>query len=85
MSILITLLTGLVIGGLAKLLFPGKQPGGIIATMLLGIAGSFVAALVGQALGLCVMGTATGLLASVLGSMALLGIFHLVTRSQRAC
>ena len=51
MHLLWTLLIGLVIGAVAKLLMPGKDPGGFIVTMLIGIAGSFVATYIGQALG----------------------------------
>ncbi len=52
MHLLWTLLIGLVIGAVAKFLMPGKDPGGFIVTMLIGIAGSFVATYIGQALGL---------------------------------
>lgn len=51
MHILWTLLIGLVIGAVAKFIMPGKDPGGIIVTMLIGIAGSFIATYAGRALG----------------------------------
>ena len=51
MHILWSLIVGLVVGALAKLFMPGKDPGGVIITMLLGVAGSLVAGFVGRALG----------------------------------
>jgi uncharacterized membrane protein YeaQ/YmgE (transglycosylase-associated protein family) len=51
MGLLYTILIGLVIGVVAKFLMPGRDPGGCIITILLGIAGSFVASYLGQAMG----------------------------------
>ena len=50
MTLIWTLIIGLIVGAVAKLLMPGKDPGGIIITMLLGIAGAFVGTFIGQAL-----------------------------------
>jgi len=83
MHILITLIVGLVIGALAKLVMPGRDPGGILITMLLGIAGAFVAGALGHALGWYALGEGPGLLASVLGSVILLGIYRLVALPRR--
>jgi len=82
MNILITLIVGLVIGALAKLVMPGRDPGGILVTMLLGIAGAFVAGALGHSLGWYVLGEGPGLIASVLGAMVLLGIYRLVARPR---
>jgi uncharacterized membrane protein YeaQ/YmgE (transglycosylase-associated protein family) len=76
MSILWTLLIGLVIGAVAKFLMPGKDPGGIIITMLLGVAGSFVATYLGKALGLYRDGSTAGFIMSVIGAMILLFIYR---------
>ena len=84
MSILWTLVIGLVVGALAKLLMPGRDPGGFIITILLGIAGSFVARFVGKAAGLYRVDEAPGLIASILGAMALLLIYRLVVRRRSA-
>jgi uncharacterized membrane protein YeaQ/YmgE (transglycosylase-associated protein family) len=84
MSILWTLLVGLVVGAVAKLLMPGKDPGGFIITILLGIAGAFVARFVGKAAGLYNPTDAPGLIASVLGAMALLLVYRLVARRRSA-
>ncbi len=51
MAILSTILVGLVVGAIAKLLMPGKDPGGLIVTILLGIAGAFIGTYLGEALG----------------------------------
>jgi uncharacterized membrane protein YeaQ/YmgE (transglycosylase-associated protein family) len=69
---------GLVAGALAKLIMPGKDPGGILVTMLLGVAGSLVAGFLGRALGLYEAGEGAGLLMSVVGAILLLAIYRLV-------
>jgi uncharacterized membrane protein YeaQ/YmgE (transglycosylase-associated protein family) len=78
MHILWTLLIGLVIGAVAKFILPGKDPGGIIITSLIGIAGSFVATYAGRALGWYQEGQTAGFIMSVIGAIVLLGIYHLV-------
>lgn len=70
---------GLVVGAVAKLLMPGKDPGGIIVTMLLGIAGSFLATWIGSRVGLYQEGASAGFIMSVLGAIVLLAIYRLVT------
>jgi uncharacterized membrane protein YeaQ/YmgE (transglycosylase-associated protein family) len=82
MSILWTLVIGLVVGFLAKLLMPGRDPGGFIVTILLGIAGSFVARYLGQAAGIYPAGQVPGIIASVLGAMVLLLGYRLVTKRR---
>ncbi|HZP01098.1 MAG TPA: GlsB/YeaQ/YmgE family stress response membrane protein [Terriglobia bacterium] len=68
---------GLVAGTLAKLVTPGKDPGGIVVTMLLGIAGSLVAGYLGRALGWYQAGQGAGLIMSVVGAIILLVIYRL--------
>jgi uncharacterized membrane protein YeaQ/YmgE (transglycosylase-associated protein family) len=80
MHILWTLIIGLVVGAVAKLLMPGRDPGGFIITALIGVAGSFVAAYVGKTFGMYRAGTAPGFIASVLGAMLLLFVYRLVRR-----
>jgi uncharacterized membrane protein YeaQ/YmgE (transglycosylase-associated protein family) len=80
MSYLWTLIVGLVVGALAKLFMPGKDPGGIIVTMLIGLAGSFVAGFLGKAAGLYQPGEPAGLIASILGAMLLLFIYRMIKR-----
>jgi uncharacterized membrane protein YeaQ/YmgE (transglycosylase-associated protein family) len=84
MAILWSLIVGLVVGALAKLFMPGKDPGGIVVTMLLGVAGSLVAGFIGRALGWYSSVThGPGIIASILGAMLLLFIYRLVVRRHR--
>ena len=73
-------LVGLVIGVVAKFLMPGKDPGGIIITMLLGIAGSIVATWLGRVLGMYGPGQSAGFIMSVIGAIILLAIYHMFRR-----
>ncbi len=73
-----TLLIGLVIGAVAKLLMPGRDPGGCIITMLIGIAGALVAGYLGRALGWYLPGQPAGFIASVIGAMLLLLIYRMI-------
>ncbi len=73
-----TILIGLVIGIVAKLLMPGRDPGGCIITMLIGIAGSFVATYLGRALGFYREGASAGFIMSVIGAVILLAVYRLV-------
>lgn len=83
MEILTTILIGLVVGALAKLIMPGKDPGGIIVTILLGIAGAFIAGMLGQALGWYEAGEAPGWIASIIGAVILLAIYRAVVGRRR--
>lgn len=76
MHILWALIIGLVIGALAKLVMPGKDGGGILITMLLGVAGSIVANLIGHAAGWYRSDESAGLIASVVGSVVLLAVYR---------
>lgn len=72
-----TLLVGLIVGAIAKLLMPGKDPGGWIITMLLGVAGSFFAAFVGAQVGWYEAGEPAGFIAAVVGAVILLAIYRM--------
>jgi uncharacterized membrane protein YeaQ/YmgE (transglycosylase-associated protein family) len=78
MEILTTLIIGLIVGALAKLVMPGKDPGGFIITILLGVAGAFVAGWLGRAFGWYKAGESPGIIMSVIGAVILLGIYRLV-------
>ena len=82
MHILWSLIIGLVVGALAKLFMPGKDPGGVIITMLLGVAGAFAAKYIGQAMGFYQSNEAAGFIASVIGSMLLLFLYRLIVRRK---
>ncbi len=80
MHFLWMLIIGLIVGALAKLIVPGRDPGGIIVTMLIGIAGSFIAGLIGRAVGWYRPGQSAGFFASIIGAVVLLLIYHAVRR-----
>ena len=82
MDLLGTLLVGLVVGAIAKLLMPGRDPGGIIVTMLLGVAGAFVATYLGQALHWYGPGESARWIASILGAMLLLFLYRVFVRRR---
>ncbi len=77
------LIIGLVVGALAKLIMPGKDPGGIIVTMLLGIAGAFLGGWIGRAVGLYQEGQGAGFIMSLIGAIILLAIYRLVIGRRR--
>jgi uncharacterized membrane protein YeaQ/YmgE (transglycosylase-associated protein family) len=77
MHILWMLIIGLVAGAIAKLIMPGKDPGGILVTMLLGLAGSFIAGFLGRAVGWYQEGRGAGIIGSIVGALILLGIYRL--------
>ena len=83
MHILAMLIVGLIVGALAKLFMPGRDPGGFIVTMLLGIAGSFVASLIGRSMGWYRDGEGAGFIASILGAMLLLFIYRAIAGRNR--
>lgn len=78
MYILWMLIIGLVVGALAKLVMPGRDPGGIIVTMLLGVAGALVAGLLGRSLGWYHEGEGAGFIASIIGALVLLASYRAI-------
>jgi uncharacterized membrane protein YeaQ/YmgE (transglycosylase-associated protein family) len=78
MGILSWILFGLVAGVIAKLIMPGRDPGGFIVTILLGIAGALLGGFIGRALGFYGEGEAAGWLMSILGAIILLAIYRMV-------
>jgi len=77
-AIIWTLIIGLIVGGIAKLLMPGRDPGGCIITILLGIAGAFIAGYLGRLVGWYEPGQPAGFIASIIGAMILLLIYRLI-------
>jgi len=78
MNLLWEAIIGLIVGAVAKLLMPGKDPGGIWITMALGIAGSIIATWLGQAIGWYQAGQSAGFIMSVVGAVLLLFVYRLV-------
>ena len=77
-SLLGWMLFGLIVGALAKLIMPGRDPGGIVVTMLVGIVGAVLAGFLGRAIGWYQAGEPVGFIASVFGAVILLAIYRFI-------
>ena len=82
MGILSWILFGLVIGIIAKVLMPGRDPGGFIVTILLGIAGALLGGFIGQAMGIYGPDQGAGWLMSIGGAILLLAIYRMLVRRR---
>ena len=82
MSIVLWIVFGLVVGIIAKLLMPGRDPGGFIVTTLLGIAGALVGGFIGRAMGFYGQGESAGWLMSILGAIVLLALYRMLVRRR---
>jgi len=80
MGIIPAIFIGLIVGAIAKFLMPGRDPGGWIVTILMGLAGSFIGTYLGQALGLYRAGEPAGFVGSIVGAMILLLLYRLVVK-----
>ena len=84
MGLIWALLIGLVVGVIAKFLMPGRDPGGAIITILLGVAGSAIAFVIGRATGAYDQyGEGPGIIASVIGAMLVLGVYRMAIGRRR--
>ena len=82
MAILSWILFGLVVGVIAKLLMPGRDPGGFIVTILLGIAGALLGGFVGRAMGFYGENQGAGWIMSILGAIILLALYRMMARRR---
>lgn len=82
MAILTWIVFGLVIGIIAKLLMPGRDPGGFIITALLGMAGALVGGFIGRAMGFYGPGQSAGWIMSILGAIILLALYRMLVRRR---
>lgn len=82
MEIIGTLVIGLIAGVIAKLLMPGKDPGGCIITILLGIVGAFVATYLGKLLGIYEPGDTAGFIGATLGAMLVLFLYRIILKKK---
>lgn len=78
MSLLWAAIVGLIVGALAKAIMPGRDPGGIIVTMIIGIVGSLLGGWIGRALGMYDAGQGAGFLMSLVGAILLLAIYRAI-------
>ena len=74
------ILIGLIAGAIAKALMPGRDPGGCIVTIVIGIAGAVLAGFLGQALGWYEAGEGAGFLAAIVGAIIILFVYRLIAR-----
>ena len=84
MGILGWILFGLIVGVIAKLLMPGRDPGGFIITFLIGIADALIGGFIGRAMGLYREGEAAGYIMSIVGAMLLLFLYRMVAGRKTA-
>jgi uncharacterized membrane protein YeaQ/YmgE (transglycosylase-associated protein family) len=77
-GILAWIVFGLIVGAVAKFIMPGRDPGGLVVTILLGIAGAVAGGYLGQALGFYQPGQAAGFVMSVVGAIVLLALYRMV-------
>lgn len=77
MNLLWAIIVGLIAGVLAKLIMPGRDPGGMLVTIGIGIAGSVIANLLGRAMGWYVEGESAGIIGSTVGAILLLIIYRM--------
>jgi uncharacterized membrane protein YeaQ/YmgE (transglycosylase-associated protein family) len=82
MGVIAWILFGLVVGVIAKLLMPGRDPGGFIVTILLGIAGALIGGFIGRAMGLYAAGEGAGWLVSILGAVIVLFVYRKFATSK---
>jgi uncharacterized membrane protein YeaQ/YmgE (transglycosylase-associated protein family) len=83
--LLVWIVFGLIVGGVARLLMPGRDPGGCIITILLGIAGSFLGGFIGRSVGIYDEAvSAGGFFMSILGAVVILAIYRFLTGGRRA-
>jgi uncharacterized membrane protein YeaQ/YmgE (transglycosylase-associated protein family) len=82
MAILSWIVFGLVVGIIAKVLMPGKDPGGFIVTILLGIAGALIGGFIGRAMGFYGPGQSAGWLMSIGGAIVLLALYRMLVRRR---
>jgi uncharacterized membrane protein YeaQ/YmgE (transglycosylase-associated protein family) len=82
MTFLWMVFVGMIVGAIAKLLMPGRDPGGFIVTILLGIAGSVIAGVLGRSIGWYAEGEPAGIFASIIGAVLILMVYRWITGSR---
>jgi len=83
MGVLGWILFGLIVGAIAKLLMPGKDPGGIIVTMVLGIVGALFGGFIGRAMGMYTANESAGIFMSIIGAVVVLFIYRMIVGRRR--
>jgi uncharacterized membrane protein YeaQ/YmgE (transglycosylase-associated protein family) len=83
MQLILFLLFGLIVGAIARWIVPGREPGGWVVSMLLGIGGAFLGGWFGRAIGHYRPGQPAGFLMSLLGAIVLVAVYHGISRRRR--
>ena len=83
MTIIWAIIIGFIVGLVAKMLMPGRDPGGFIVTALLGIVGALVATFIGQAMGFYAAGQSAGFIGAVVGAIIVLAVYHMLRGRRR--
>ena len=82
MSVILFLVFGLIVGALARLIVPGKEPGGWVVSMLLGVVGFFLGGFLGRALSICREGEPAGFVMSLLGAIVVVAAYQAIARRR---
>ncbi len=82
MHTILFLVFGLIVGALARVVVPGKDPGGWIVSMVLGVVGSFLGAFLGRALSIYREGEPAGFVMSLLGAIIVVVAYHAIARRR---
>lgn len=82
MSFILFLVFGLVVGALARLIVPGREPGGWVVSMIIGVLGSFLGGLLGRMFNMYREGEPAGFIMSLLGAILLVGGYHAIMRNR---
>ena len=82
MHLILFLIFGLIVGALARLIVPGRERGGWVISMLIGVVDSFLGGMVGRALGFYQAGESAGFLMSLLGAVVLVAGYHAIARKR---
>jgi uncharacterized membrane protein YeaQ/YmgE (transglycosylase-associated protein family) len=83
MSIIVVLIMGLIVGALARLVVPGKEPGGWLVSLALGVGGALLGTFVGRAMGMYHEGESSGFIMSLLGAVVLTAGYAAISRRRR--
>ena len=84
LHLLWVIIIGLIAGAIAKLIMPGKDPGGFIVTIVLGVVGALLATFIGRLVGWYKAGESGGLIAGIIGAVILLAIYRLIKKQKPA-
>ncbi len=82
MHLVAFLIFGLVVGALARLIVPGREPGGWLVSMLLGVLGAYVGGFIGRAFGMYSPGQPAGFVMALIGAIIVVAVYHAATRRR---